>query len=308
MACHASGLHDECLSALEHVTRAIPEDIDALKILAHLYAEKGDDESAVRTYRTLLEFKPEDAESATQLQALLDGGEHVVRTYVDDDLDITDFPVRAGHETELDAEVDEEEIHELQESDIVYDEPLEPATVAADQETPSPVFEQHDPLSTVTLAELYVQQGFNAKALDIYRTILDADPANESIRAKISELEERDLSREVEPEQVLAATAEEFEYESEQLDSPEIGDLALAFEPPASEFVPELVPEPADLPASFECAAEPEPETAPSALFEPASAPSEPAPFAPLQNQMADNVVSTLDGWLENIRRIKACR
>jgi tetratricopeptide (TPR) repeat protein len=309
MACHASGLHDECLNTLVQVTAAMPEDVDALKILAHLYAEKGDDDAAIRTYRTLLEFKPEDIESTTQLEALLKGGDTVSRSYVDDDLDVTDFktPLEQG-DSEDEFEADEE-IHELNESDIVYDDLIEDEPVAAVAETQTPASEHHDPLSTVTLAELYVQQGFVAKALDIYRSILVDDPANEQVRAKISQLEGSEPCLETEQDQDLPSpVSEEYEFESEETVSFEQNEPPPTFELAAPEPEPEAAPAPvfSAAPPVFEFQEEPE---APApAVLEAVAAPVEPSPFAPLQNQTADNVVNTLDGWLDNIRRIKACR
>lgn len=274
-----------------------------------MYAEKGDDEAAISTYRTLLEFKPEDMESVAQLDALLEGGENVVRTYLDEDLDTTDFPVHTGHEAEPDKESDEDEIHELKESDIVYDEPVvdEPTTAALFADKPT-VTEQHDPLSTATLAELYVQQGLYAKALYIYRSILDTDPLNDNIRAKIDELEARDTSGYCETDQDLTSDSGEYEYEPEQIIFSEPDETLVAFEPLISESVVEIAPEMPETAPQPEFKSEPE--ALPTALFEVSSASVEPAtvPFAPLQNQMADNVVNTLDSWLENIRRIKACR
>ena len=52
-----------------------------------------------------------------------------------------------------------------------------------------PLPDHHDPLSTLTLAELYEQQGFIAKALDIYRTILADDPANAAAPGQDCQLE-----------------------------------------------------------------------------------------------------------------------
>ena len=51
-----------------------------------------------------------------------------------------------------------------------------------------------------------------------------------------------------------------------------------------------------------------EPEMLAAAMFEAVEAAAEPANFAPLHDQSADNALNTLDAWLENIRRIKACR
>lgn len=363
MACHASGLHSECCGALEQVTQAIPEDVDALKILAHLYAEKGDDEAAIRTYRTLLEFKPEDIGSKEQLDALLEGGDRVVRSYVDDDLDTTDFPIHAGPDAQSGEVPDDEEIYELDEADIICDEPVA-GTSPFDERPKTP--ERQDPLSTVTLAELYEQQGFTIKALDIYRAILADDPGNENIRARIERLESKDSPPPVEPEQDMTPVCEESEYEPDQPGAPVFEEEPDMFGVQATDaaqeavqgFVPEAVhnlvpeavqemapevvqemvpdfdamPEAAPL-ASFEPLPDFEPEAASEILPEPASKPvtgavsaagkpeqsvpvvagiapakAESAPFAPLQNQTADNALNTLEGWLENIRRIKACR
>jgi tetratricopeptide (TPR) repeat protein len=308
MACHASGLHDECRITLERVSAAMPEDVDALKLLAHLYAENGDDRSAVKAYRTLLEFKPEDHEGKAQLEALLAGGESVSRSYADDDLESTDFKAPVASDEEDDDGSDDEEIHELNESDIVYDDEEAPQAVCTGEK--SPVSDQHDPLSTVTLAELYVQQGFVAKALDIYRSILADDPSNELIRAKIAQLEEPEAAETEVPDQYQEPESEECGYEEEpEQESPAVAileEVSSQFDSPAQGTEVDTAPIFVEEPVPFEEKAE---SVKPFAVVdETMSTPVEAAPFAPLQNQSADNVVNTLDSWLENIRRIKACR
>lgn len=44
-------------------------------------------------------------------------------------------------------------------------------------------------ITTNTIAELYIRQGYLDKALDIYRAILELDPGNASAEAKIREIE-----------------------------------------------------------------------------------------------------------------------
>ncbi len=51
------------------------------------------------------------------------------------------------------------------------------------------------PIVTVTLAEIYERQGFKEKALETYQQLLNADPTNAEIRARVEE-----LSRELHPE------------------------------------------------------------------------------------------------------------
>lgn len=47
-----------------------------------------------------------------------------------------------------------------------------------------------DPLSTATLAELYVSQGFLKRALTIYRELIETEPDNEELKARMFEIKE----------------------------------------------------------------------------------------------------------------------
>jgi len=47
------------------------------------------------------------------------------------------------------------------------------------------------PISTPTIAELYIRQGFPQRAVKVYRDLLQDDPHNESIRRKLVELKKR---------------------------------------------------------------------------------------------------------------------
>jgi tetratricopeptide (TPR) repeat protein len=44
-------------------------------------------------------------------------------------------------------------------------------------------------VATVTLAEIYFQQGLREQALQIYRQLLELEPGNDSVRTRISEIE-----------------------------------------------------------------------------------------------------------------------
>ncbi|MBE9536816.1 MAG: tetratricopeptide repeat protein [Proteobacteria bacterium] len=44
-------------------------------------------------------------------------------------------------------------------------------------------------ITTNTIAELYIKQGYFDKALDIYKTILEIDPTNEGASTKLKEIE-----------------------------------------------------------------------------------------------------------------------
>ena len=256
MACNASGLIEESRTILGKVTEAAPADIAAQALLARLHAEAGDSASAIRVYTTLLDFNPDDELSRAGLERLqqADAGEA---------LQAVSAP-EPGVSVEQFAEDADEDVYELSEDDIVYDEGettgQDVVSAVAPQVEGVPSTEHHDPLTTLTLAELYEQQGFIAKALEIYRTILTDDPDNSQLQARIAALESRDSITHTTTGRPAAA-----DHDDEQ-------------ESPA-------------------CVA-----------LEDVSTPSDSRLFAPLAHQEADNVVGTLENWLENIGRIKACR
>ncbi len=241
LACHAKGLAAETIAALKVVTEALPEDVSSQKLLGRLLAEAGDLDSACQAFRTALEFVPDDVECRIELESL-------ERT--------TGKPVAAF---EADLDDDEEIIEDLEIIEEPYfeerDQPvaglyLGGVTTDAD----GPAASQHDPLSTGTLAELYVTQGFIHKALEIYRAILVDNPADHVVAERVAELEKLEASS---PEPDFGI---DYPLEEEAVDEPDSSMTAEAF----------------------------------------------------LQNSGSDGVVnnalSTLDRWLDSIRRIKLCR
>lgn len=63
----------------------------------------------------------------------------------------------------------------------------ETKTLRGGRSAPNP----HAPISTATIADIYVRQGFTLRALKVYRDLLQADPHNEEIRRKLVELKVR---------------------------------------------------------------------------------------------------------------------
>jgi tetratricopeptide (TPR) repeat protein len=87
----------------------------------------------------------------------------------------------------LDAEVPLDMTSELP---MVEAPPIEPPADVADVFAPAPEPEpQEDITSTLTMADLYAQQGLIADARQIYETILHRDPANDGVRRKLAALD-----------------------------------------------------------------------------------------------------------------------
>lgn len=80
-----------------------------------------------------------------------------------------------------------------------------PETPAACEEAGARQQPNRNPLTTATLAELYVSQGFIERALTIYKELLLADPANQPYRLRCAEL--ADIIERQQQEQHGAASA-----------------------------------------------------------------------------------------------------
>jgi len=168
MAAYAKGMDDECMHALRKVVAASPDDVIAQKMLGKLLVSSGDLAAAVVAYNTALEFSPEDDECLQQLQ-------EIARKQM---------PVSVAAVADSTAEEQPEYVIELSETDIVVEDEAE--EICQQLVTTE---EKSDPLSTVTLAELYARQGFADKALKIYRELAVSNPDSLDIKARIAELE-----------------------------------------------------------------------------------------------------------------------
>ena len=266
LACHAKGLNDEALIALKLVTEAFPEDIQSQKLLGRLFAESGNKDAACQAFRTALEFAPDDVECLIELESLerpAGAADFALETDEDDEAIIEDLEILEEDQPESE--------YEFQEA------PVEPDRLTGPYQ---------DPLSTGTLAELYVKQGFVHKALEIYRAILVDNPADRVIAERVVELE------------ALEAVTSEFDsktddtFEEEAEDEPASGISSEAF---FQETEPVVLPESGGLPAleSQQACADVSEYESGTALLHPQGG--------------TDNALSTLDGWLENIGRIKSC-
>jgi tetratricopeptide (TPR) repeat protein len=263
LACHAKGLSAECQAALEQVAAATPEDKEALILLGRLYAGSENVSAAIRVLNTALDLYPNDEECRLELEVFertmpqtagagfVLAAERPSASQEHRDAEYVVF----DEEEEI---IEDLEILELDESDV-YEEPPE-----WDEEEPERTgAAHHDPLSTTTLAELYVQQGFISKALDIYHTILADDPANSVALARVAELSDAGAGRGESGEEAVR--------------------VAPGY-PETSEYVAREV------------------------RFEPPPTVSEVVDAGLLPQGVADNALAVLEEWLENIRRIKACR
>ncbi len=266
LSCHAKGLDDEALAALKLVVKAMPEDISSQKLLGRLLADAGNQEAASQAFRAALEFAPDDVECRIELESL-ERSAGVIKSSSESDEDDDEEIIE---DLEIVEEFDAVEKDSTESGDYFQDYSEESAGLDA------PL---HDPLSTGTLAELYVTQGFIHKALEIYRAILADNPQDRVTAERVADLEALDsgssglgtektgdiFEEDVAAEQAIYMPAETIFQETAYIDLSENSVI--------STFEKQQVEE------------------------------------SPISLQAgADNTISTLDGWLENIRRIKSCR
>jgi hypothetical protein len=83
-----------------------------------------------------------------------------------------------------------------------------PPAPTAEAPAPAPPTTEAPPLSSSTLAELYFNQGFTRQAIDVYRELLEREPGNDRIAARITELQAIDRELEGGPSAPSATSAD----------------------------------------------------------------------------------------------------
>lgn len=295
-ACLDKGLKDEARHALEHVIHLNPENLRAQKMLGQLYVEAGELGLARPALERVLEQNSEDTESELLLASISStAGEPGRDEEILEDLEVIEDL------TEL---VEEPEEEEPELSGFAGEEESAAGQGGAALSGEAQRQAARDPLTTATLAELYVSQGFLEKAIGIYLDLLGSDPGNPPYRLRLAELKSALDRQEEEGGGQAAPPLEAAEQEEEPEAQSPAGGLEVHRPPVNEAAVP--APQPVVEPPRPAAAAAPEPPTpAGSAAPEPtrpeaaAAAPhSEPAPAGE-----GGDVEAELSRWLENIRR-----
>lgn len=187
------GLIDEAIEVARKGTVAVPDYPDGYIALGRALAEKNDLSSAATAFRTALTHDPQHVQALTGLaQIYLLGGQpeeaapllNRARELAPDDhlairllagLPPTTVPVRSATAGTPPVEMPSPfPATEQSQTDIPSTEP------AADLQTP--------PISTATIADIYIRQGFPERALKVYTDLLLSEPDNIEIRKKYEDL------------------------------------------------------------------------------------------------------------------------
>lgn len=150
------GALDGASAAFEKALLIERENLSALKGLARVRMLQGDRGRALELVQRAVALTPDDAVAQQMLAALrsLPAGRPLAAAPVKQDM--PEMSAAPTPEPEL-------------ESEVMTVSPRSP----------------DEPISTPTIAEIYIRQGFLQRAVKVYRDLLEADPHNEEIRQKL---------------------------------------------------------------------------------------------------------------------------
>ena len=203
---YEKGMNTEAREALEKVVRVTPDNLLAQRILSKIYMDSGNASSAEGALNAILAQNPEDTESRMLLDSLIRTSTLTSQPIAEPDMeedrrgdmeipslsndlsscdDLDDIIDLEGCEIIEDLELEHEETSTGKvlsaitiDSELIENE--QEADLHGGREP-----EAKDPLTTVTLAELYVAQGYPKKALQIFRELLETDPENIDLKNRI---------------------------------------------------------------------------------------------------------------------------
>lgn len=305
-ACFEKGERKESRTALEKVVRVTPDNLLAQKLLSQIYVDAGESDLARRCLEIILSLSPGDLECKLMLDAMCrqprenaDRADDLCsETGADAAIDLEDESLL--EEIEIIEELVDEVVDEEEQAAFTAHAPPPPlaeesfADVLPDEEpvTNAGVPSPHDVLSTGTVADLYIAQGFPKKALAIYRDLLDADPLNEDIRNRMVDLKRRideDEARARESVMTEGVSSIDTTADAAQIHGDSAADRGAFKEEAVSGFAVETAHE-VDIPLEVAVSAG-------SSLNS-----------AEEKDASAAHVISVLEGWLDSIRRIRQCR
>jgi tetratricopeptide (TPR) repeat protein len=274
------GMKEESRVALEKVVRVTPDNLLAQRVLSQIYIDAGDIAAAEKSLQVILSQNPDDLESKILLNSLARSTGAVSQPSPEAQ---GQAAVSRGEETdngddELFLEDEAEEPIDLEDAEILEDlteeEYEEDAFICPEQDDKSASNsfmsggrEGQDPLNTVTLAELYVSQGFLKRALTIYRELLEGDPDNMELKNRLFGLKQESDKDE--------AIAREHSLELNTFATEHAGSTVAPFVPGLPPTGPEVGSSVSEVPTLG----------------------------GSLSARTEGNVIHTLERWLENIRR-----
>ena len=173
-----AGMLDEAIKTAQEGLKLHPNYLSGMVALGRGYFEKGMLQEANKELEQVVKIAPDNIIAKNILEEIKKQWSGV-----------------SGQGSEKLEPEEEPEILEVEEIAEVEEVEAEPAfgeeiseELWTGEAIPEKKAEPKKGITTETIAELYIKQGYLDKAIDIYQTLYDADPYNEEIKGKLDEL------------------------------------------------------------------------------------------------------------------------
>jgi len=197
-----SSLKDEAKKALEAVVRITPENLEAQRLLADIYAADGEQAAALRclgivsSLETVLPEPVMPVPAACEESAVEELADDDILELTDDLIEDEDFgedavsPFAAAPERpSLGAAQHRAEPFLLETAPpLCQQEETAPSPQSVEAEAAEAAAVPAAAVASATIAELYVTQGFPEKGAEVYRELLQGEPDNQLWSARLAEL------------------------------------------------------------------------------------------------------------------------
>lgn len=170
---HDAGDLEAAGSMFERILQADPRNVGATRALGEIAHARGDVSDAWAHYRRALDLEPDNAELRQRIESLRD-------THARAEAAAAGFGPAASEAGFATAEP----VPAATRFEEVFGRSAPPGTRGE-----SPAEPAAEEIATVTLADVYAEQGLLERALEIYRRLLDADPENKRLREKVRRVE-----------------------------------------------------------------------------------------------------------------------
>jgi tetratricopeptide (TPR) repeat protein len=180
-----AGRTADARAAFERVLAFDPKNLVALKYLGILHAESGDSARASEYFEHILALDPDDREIRSRIEDVEIANLHAPNASVRAETEsLSDIDVSDDVQEDLQDDVQEEIDEEPAVLPDMQDDAFEGEPITLRDETIT-----SDEIATMTLADIYASQGYNSRALKIYREVQKHQPDNAAIASKIEVLE-----------------------------------------------------------------------------------------------------------------------
>lgn len=217
-----SGDRGAAKGSFEQVLALDEDNLVALKYLGMIEADEGRLDSAQKHLQRILSLDPDNKEIKTILH-LVEEQEQIEQsgeaTSEGEEMDVIDEILGdAAPVTPESARSEDARSREMPEPAV----PIEPSPRTGEKVVKSATdeLETSDELASMTLADIFAEQGYTSKAEKIYREVLRKQPGNEVVRARLRDLlgEEAVSGLRVEGDEIEEARTKE--PETREVDAP----------------------------------------------------------------------------------------